>query len=426
MEIYAVLNQFDDSSRDMKEIAIRLAFIENKFRRLSNSIDWDIKSKAAVARYINTVINNINAAEAVSNRHYSYLKETKRTYMRVERETRGESTIIKNDLYGGKNNLKLNFREIIDKLKKGLRLSDIIRDIEVEEKNHSIIGETEKESLMDLVFEIAKGAGYFGSIISVTKDTYDAIHGYATGDPLGKYIASGVKTVSKGIKDLIKMSKASKNIGKISRAVGTGNAKAMWRDRVVGFNNSFSGNASKAASFGNRFKRNFGLSLKDSVKNFTFKNGVASGALSWLGVACDGIINYYDNQEEMRTEGISQKRAWEETISETVIDVGKGILVGAAVTAGLTAAIGSAPVLAVAAGTAIVTVGADYATKKLTKLFTGKEKDFTEFVSDGILDIKDKAVEGVNYVKEGFNKATGALANATGKALSKWGAAFGF
>jgi len=119
----------------------------------------------------------------------------------------------------------------------------------------------------------------------------------------------------------------------------------------------------------------------------------------------------------MNTDGISQGREWAETITETGIDVVKGLAVGAAVTAGLAATIGSAPVIAVAAISIGVTVGADAISKHF---FNGRGA--TEVVSDAILDT---GAATINAVKNAANTAVNCFNNVT-NAFSSWGKAFGF
>lgn len=433
MEIYVLLNKLDEAADECRNLANRLNQIDSRFNSLSRSIDCKIRSKSAITKYINTLSSQINNAEHTLQKHSSFFLNAKSTYLNAENSERYESEGLKNQLYKGRGNTKNNFvnfesDKVIDKIKnlKFNFIKDLISRIDVENASSS-----EKDNLLlKILLETAKGAGYFGAILSFGSGIYNGILGIVGGENTYKLTAKNIKTGSKAIKSLLKFSKDYKNIGLIERAVGKGNTKAMWLDRFLGLNDTLKSKASKATAFGNRFKRNFGQSVKNSFKDLGFKNGKAAGALSWLAIVCDGVINYFNNQEEMKTDGISKSRAWAETISETVIDFGKGVAIGAAVTAGLGAAIGSAPVVAVAAGTAAISVGLDYVTKK----FTNGEKGFTEFVSDGVLDLGKKGLDAVSDLgkaaktdlQNGFNKITGCFKNTTGKLGSKWKISFGF
>lgn len=113
-------------------------------------------------------------------------------------------------------------------------------------------------------------------------------------------------------------------------------------------------------------------------------------AAKWLGVALTGVFNFQDNFEEFKAQGgMANQRFWEETVVETVIDVGKDVLVGTAIV-GVAAACGiAAPAWAIAGGTALILGGADFVSKKLT------EKDLTEFISDTALNFRDGVNEGL-------------------------------
>lgn len=106
------------------------------------------------------------------------------------------------------------------------------------------------------------------------------------------------------------------------------------------------------------------------------------------------MSNTISNVSEAMSGKISTGRAVAETITETAIDVGKGWLIGTAVAAGVATTVGSAPVLVVGAITVGVTVGLDWACKKITGAIVGEEKRLTETVSDFVLDVGEAAIAG--------------------------------
>ena len=123
------------------------------------------------------------------------------------------------------------------------------------------------------------------------------------------------------------------------------------------------------------------------------KSGIAA---KWIGVGLSGVINGFENYEE---HGGFTARAVAETVSETAIDVGKGILTTTVVAAGIGAAFGAAPAVAVAA----VSVGVTWAADKICEKVTGK--DLTEFISDTVLDKAEAVGKGV--VDAGRNLVNG-------------------
>jgi hypothetical protein len=134
------------------------------------------------------------------------------------------------------------------------------------------------------------------------------------------------------------------------------------------------------ASWTDRFSASFNNSLRSSVKS----------VFTWVGAGFSLISNAYENftQEENTTT-----RSTFETITETIIDVGKGILIGAGAAAAV-AAIGlSGPVgwIAVAGltigGSVALDAGASAVTSK-----SGESKDFTEAISDWYLDTSEKKI----------------------------------
>ncbi|WP_455713935.1 hypothetical protein [Anaerosporobacter sp.] len=112
----------------------------------------------------------------------------------------------------------------------------------------------------------------------------------------------------------------------------------------------------------------------------------------WGGVVASVVGNGISNYNEYSSGEISSGRAVAETVVETGVDIVKGIALTAAAATVVTAAVGSAPVLAVTA----VAVGAGWVADKVCEAFTGK--GVTEFVSDGIIDGAEKAIDVVSDV----------------------------
>ncbi|MCD7884791.1 MAG: hypothetical protein LUI87_13970 [Lachnospiraceae bacterium] len=125
-------------------------------------------------------------------------------------------------------------------------------------------------------------------------------------------------------------------------------------------------------------------------------------AAKWAGYTLTAVITGYDNFTDPDNTTFSRRLA--ETVGETAVKIGEGILVKTAITAGL-AALGcvGAPAIAVGVASVAVIELADVISTKLTG------KDVAEFVSDTVIDGTKAVVKGVgNAVKS------------AGKAVSGW------
>ena len=143
--------------------------------------------------------------------------------------------------------------------------------------------------------------------------------------------------------------------------------------------------------------------------------------LKIAGWALSLISNGFDNYCEFKKREISIERAILETVSETLIDIGKGAAIAATI-AGVAALVGaSAPVAVVCLGTVGISFGLDWLTENVwDKKGTSKEgkekkeekgRKFTEWVSDSILDFmgyKDNSVaKAKNARAKWFIQTTG-------------------
>ncbi|MGN1318652.1 MAG: hypothetical protein ACI4VF_06505 [Lachnospirales bacterium] len=106
MEIYILPDRLDNSADKCRDMANRVAHIKREFRSLANSLDWDIRGKANIAKYINTLNSQLSVAESTFKKHHNYLIETKNTYLAAEGNEKIDSNNLKNGLYkNGKNNI---------------------------------------------------------------------------------------------------------------------------------------------------------------------------------------------------------------------------------------------------------------------------------------------------------------------------------
>lgn len=254
--------------------------------------------------------------------------------------------------------------------------------------------------------EVLSGAGYIGTI-------YNLITGIKDGRTWADLGKSGKETY-----DFISGAiKTYKNYKKIGNAVGTKTAMTWWAKNITGIKSL--GRASAAKNPITRFKNNltnktspFNAQIKNTLKDFNGGNGIGKAIASWGAVALTGVTNAFSNIDEQKESNgtMSTGRVVAETISETIIDTaltyGSGVVVGAAVTAAL-GTVAAPGVLVVAASGAIV-AGVNAGVKALTG------KTTTEWLSDSILDageaIGKKVGNAVRNVKQSIGNWFGKLA----------------
>lgn len=246
--------------------------------------------------------------------------------------------------------------------------------------------------------EILKGAGYFGTVYDLVQDINKGktwTDFARTGVKAGQFVLSAARTFNK--------------YKKIGRAVGTKKAVAWWGKKITGLKPL--GRVSIAKNPLTRFKNNltnktspFSAQIKNVVKDFKGANGVGRAVASWANVAVTGVTNWFANKEEQAASNgkMSDARVIAETITETVVDTalvyGAGIVAGAAVSALLPVA---APGIVVVAASGALVAGINAGIKALTG------KPVTEWVSDGILDTGKAIGKGVSNMAKKASKAVG-------------------
>lgn len=140
----------------------------------------------------------------------------------------------------------------------------------------------------------------------------------------------------------------------------------------------------------------------DATGKYTVNGTKVAG---WaLSLVANGFSNYDEYNKKLGTgEEISKSRAVAETVTETLIDIGKGAAITAGIAAGCAAIGVSAPVVVVGGIGVAVSAVADIACENLTG------SSVTEFVSDKVLDAAASA-----------GKAAAGAFNSAKKAVSGW------
>lgn len=259
--------------------------------------------------------------------------------------------------------------------------------------------------------EVLEKMGYLGNVLAFfTKPFANWIDSgtFQVGVTGASSVTSLIKDGNSTLKGLYEWSKSNKDLDRLARMLPE-RAQKVRIKRLFGLDDMFAGRASQASSWSTRFTNNF-YKMKNPLESYT--SGGAKAAFAWAGLGLTAVSKTISNIDEHKSGKISAERAVAETITETAIDVGKEWLIGAVVAAGTAATVGfgSAPVLFVGAMTVGVSVGLDWACKKITGAVCGEEKEFTETVSDFVLNVGEaifvgkKAVTSVvSSVKTGWS-----------------------
>lgn len=211
-------------------------------------------------------------------------------------------------------------------------------------------------------WKMIENAGIVGALLST-------VGGAITG---GISVKNGLKT-AKG---------ATKVIENIAKAIPKDSTASFDWKTLFGFNSAITKNAPKT----------FGKAFGESIEKLKFGNAktvsdkVAVGA-KWAGYGLTAIATTYDNFTDT-TENNSTGRKIAESIGETTVKIGEGLVIGA----GVTAAFAGAPAVVVGA----VTVGVAWVGDKICEVVT--DKDVAEFVSDSLLDFAKSKITSAGKV----------------------------
>ena len=278
--------------------------------------------------------------------------------------------------------------------------------------------------------DILGEVGFLGNIIAFfTKPfaTWIDSGKFPVAETGAKSVVSILKDGNSALKGLWEWQQSNNKLDKLAR-MWPAKAKELRKERLLGLtkvNRLFENNyASTAESWTVRFKNNFSDLTKDGpFKSYT--SGGAKAAFAWAGLAFSLASNTVSNIKEAKSGEISTGRAVAETVVETAVDVTKGWVIAAGVTAAIAAIPGAAaavPVVVVGAATVAVSWVADWACKKITGAIGGEEKGLTETVSDFVLDVGEAAIaEGKkvvssvsSFVKSGWSR----LSSSVGRGFS--------
>lgn len=369
--IYVEFSGLNQIGSRCKSVASSVDSIQSDFQRTVRQLDWDIRFES-----------NINSTATLLSRKLESYSRTLESYQRFIEDARGEYV----------------------KLNEYKKTTDYFEKIDVVIPH--LVGPGGQLKIFTDEFlsnygwkEILSGAGYIGTIYNLINDIRD-----------GKSWRDLAKTGVDTYRFLSGAAKTYNNYKKIGNAVGTKTAMAWWAKNITGLKPL--GRASTAKNPFTRFANNltnktspFNAQFKNIVNNFKGANGVGKAVASWGTVAVNGVLNWFSNKDEQANSNgtMSDGRVIAETITETVVDTaltyGTGIVVGAAVTAALGTV--AAPGIVVVAASGAVVAGLNAGVKALTG------KTTTEWISDTILDTGEAIGSAVSNAAKNVSESIG-------------------
>lgn len=369
--IYVEFSGLNQIGSRCKSVASSVDSIQSDFQRTVRQLDWDIRFES-----------NINSTATQLSRKLESYSRTLESYQRFIEDARGEYV----------------------KLNEYKKTTDYFEKIDVVIPH--LVGPGGQLKIFTDEFlsnygwkEILSGAGYIGTIYNLINDIRD-----------GKSWRDLAKTGVDTYRFLSGAAKTYNNYKKIGNAVGTKTAMAWWAKNITGLKPL--GRASTAKNPFSRFANNltnktspFNAQFKNIVNNFKGANGVGKAVASWGTVAVNGVLNWFSNKDEQANSNgtMSDGRVIAETITETVVDTaltyGTGIVVGAAVTAALGTV--AAPGIVVVAASGAVVAGLNAGVKALTG------KTTTEWISDTILDTGEAIGSAVSNAAKNVSESIG-------------------
>lgn len=369
--IYVEFSGLNQIGSRCKSVASSVDSIQSDFQRTVQQLDWDIRFES-----------NINSTATQLSRKLESYSRTLESYQRFIEDARGEYV----------------------KLNEYKKTTDYFEKIDVVIPH--LVGPGGQLKIFTDEFlsnygwkEILSGAGYIGTIYNLINDIRD-----------GKSWRDLAKTGVDTYRFLSGAAKTYNNYKKIGNAVGTKTAMAWWAKNITGLKPL--GRASTAKNPFTRFANNltnktspFNAQFKNIVNNFKGANGVGKAIASWGTVAVNGVLNWFSNKDEQANSNgtMSDGRVIAETITETVVDTaltyGTGIVVGAAVTAALGTV--AAPGIVVVAASGAVVAGLNAGVKALTG------KTTTEWISDTILDTGEAIGSAVSNAAKNVSESIG-------------------
>ena len=381
-------NRLRAQESEMQAILSRVDSIMNQFNSVSRNLDWDIRAESNINSRLSGISRELSAESRGISGMKRYLGQAITKYNEVEDKNSGKR--LENETTGSGANANVNSSSnktkktdsfwntnagkiLKDTLKKNPVLGVVISTGDIISSFKDLFSDFSIPKGIKTVAKVTKNAS---SIKKNVKKVVTAAKDYNTAVTEAKSVISAAERTIGSARVESAANVADDAIGQAQKSISR--AKSTLIKKVAGVEDSINPAAQSANTFiksglvsqswGMRFCDQFSASIKESAKGLTKPAGLVTSALTVVTKAVDNI-------DEYKSGSISGGRAVAETVTESIIEIGKGMVVGAAVTAGLVACFGSAPVLAVGAISSGVIIGVDAISKSFTK--NDGEKDFT-------------------------------------------------
>lgn len=367
--------RLDSAVGNLETYAAQLSQINTEITSIKNDLGFKIRSSVQIGSKLNNISGDVIKEQRVMKKMSSSLSSIAIKYNSVE-----------NSIYNNATGLKSI----------GNAFSTNVSESTGEKKSTVKKEEQNEPFKWNLLSFLQNEIGKIGTIGSWTTAVWKNI------------VAKDKKDKDKARVGLVKC--AVDTVGKVVGVVSKGGSKANWRDFFLGTGNvtdkleeSWKETQITLESvLGVKSFKSFRTTTKTAWSNgwkeFSFSNAekisskIKVGA-KWAGTLLSGVTNFIGNIDEQKKSNgaMSNRRVAEETVTETVIDVAKGIALGALATGAIVTfapalATGAAGALVVGGATVAASWGLDLLAGGITHKFTGEQKNFTEAVSDFLLN----------------------------------------
>jgi len=370
MEIYVDLNGLDRAFSDYKRLANEISHVQSSFRNITNSLDFDIKSKADIQNYINNLNNQLSQADRTINAYASFLRDTKDTYFEADEYAIKQANELKSDLFGGKYQSGAGSNSI--------GITNNGADSHKDENGK--LGDFTRNYLLKLFSK------YGGVILSTV---------------------SSLILIGSDVKSLIESFKSGSNcIGSLVTNI-IRKAKGMFSGAVSMIKkiSDYYKNSKQAYFISEKFAKGVD-SISDAIKYTGKASKVSAKIFAGVGVALDTLFRGFESVNAYSADGEFSNT----DLRDTIIDVScTGVISGV-----ITAVTAAAPPLGLALGVVNSVLGIDKGISTLIK--TGLNEGF-----DGVKSLVANKVDSlVNGIRNEVGNAVQSVVNGCSSMLSKF------
>lgn len=372
------INRIDAVKSNIAYTRAKVGNIKSSFYSTGSSLDWDVKACAQINSQINKINNELSNEIESLKRMESFLSMAIQKYKEVDKKR--NVITVRTAIHSAKSVIsnKSSKVQLIQKLPAGIKPA-----------NRITLDSPALKTVVDFLKKVAKKGGTIGGVYGILSGEAAFIEKIRNMDYSGAFKSwAGVdKGVYKTISGLITK---NKKMAKVSHLLTTNQKVKNWAKFLTGTEDYIKA-PSKASKLTTRWYNNY-QKIKTKFDPV--------GSITVADVVISGVANIIDNVSDYAKGDMSVERTIAEIAGETAIDVAKDAIIYFGATA-ITTWIGAGVVAAVGGTVAVpgiviagVSVGivalANWGLNAMAKHFTNGEKDFTEWASDGLLDIGEK------------------------------------